>query len=183
MKIVITGGAGFIGSHLAEQFLIQNNAVVIIDNFVNGQLQNIPQGFEKLDVVNADISQTGNWYKYFKNVDQVYHLAALADIVPSIKDPSSYYQSNVTGTFNVLEASRQYKVQKFIYAASASCYGLSEIIPTPETAQIDPQYPYAMSKRLGEELVLHWDKIYDLNTLSLRLFNVYPSRWKITLKN
>ena len=97
----------------------------------------------------------------------------MADIVPSIQNPNSYYDSNVTGTFNVLEASRWANIEKFIYAASSSCYGIPSSYPTPENSLIEPQYPYALTKRLGEELVLHWGQTYKLPVISLRFFNVY----------
>ena len=109
-------------------------------------------------------------------MDKVFHLAALADIVPSIQQPNEYYDSNVTGTLNVLEACRKYKVKKIVYAASSSCYGIANQIPTNEKAPISPQYPYALTKQLGESLILHWSKIYKINSTSLRLFNVYGSR-------
>jgi UDP-glucose 4-epimerase len=114
--------------------------------------------------------------RVFEKVDIVFHIAALADIVPSIQNPVSYYQANVSGTFNVLEAARKVGVKKFVYVASSSCYGIPDEYPTSETAEIRPQYPYAVTKRLGEELVLHWTQIYKLPAVSLRLFNVYGPR-------
>jgi UDP-glucose 4-epimerase len=110
------------------------------------------------------------------SVKWVFHLAALADIVPSIRRPAEYFRANVDGTLAVLEAARQNRVERFIYAASSSCYGIPDHYPTPETAAISPQYPYALTKRLGEELVLHWAQVYGLPALSLRLFNVYGPR-------
>jgi UDP-glucose 4-epimerase len=106
----------------------------------------------------------------------VFHLAALADIVPSIERPTDYFRSNVVGTESVLEAARKANVRRVIYAASSSCYGIPSHYPTPETAPIQPQYPYALTKRLGEELVLHWGHVYGLSAVSLRFFNVYGIR-------
>jgi UDP-glucose 4-epimerase len=106
----------------------------------------------------------------------VFHLAALADIVPSIENPDKYYQSNVNGTFNVLEACRKYQVKKIIYSASSSCYGIPDEYPTKETAAIRPQYPYALTKNLGEQLIMHWCQIYNLPAVCLRFFNVYGPR-------
>jgi UDP-glucose 4-epimerase len=100
----------------------------------------------------------------------------LADIVPSIENPDDYYSTNVTGTYNVLKASINNKVKRFIYSASSSCYGIPNEFPTKETSEISPQYPYALSKRLGEELAIHFANIYELNATSLRLFNVYGPR-------
>jgi UDP-glucose 4-epimerase len=107
-------------------------------------------------------------------------MAGRADIVPSITNPSSYFQSNVKGTLNILEASRKAKIKKFIYAASASCYGIPERYPTDEKSKIDPQYPYALTKFLGEQLVIRWSKFYDMPNVSLRFFNVYGPRSRTT---
>ena len=112
----------------------------------------------------------------FNSVDWVIHLAALADIVPSIVKPDDYYRSNINGTFNVLEACRKYDVKKIVYSASSSCYGIPDEYPTKETAKICPQYPYALTKYLGEQLIMHWSHVYDLPAVSLRFFNVYGPR-------
>jgi UDP-glucose 4-epimerase len=108
--------------------------------------------------------------------ERVFHLAALADIVPSVERPDDYYDTNVTGTFNVLQAARAAGCRRFVYAASSSCYGIPDAYPTAETAAIRPQYPYALTKYLGEELVLHWAQVYGLPAASLRFFNVYGPR-------
>ena len=100
----------------------------------------------------------------------------MADIVPSINDPEAYFHANVVGTLNVLQASKKYKIKRFIYSASSSCYGIPAAYPTPEDTPMEPQYPYALTKRLGEELVIHWAKLYNLPALSLRFFNVYGPR-------
>jgi len=110
----------------------------------------------------------------------VFHLAGLADIVPSIEQPDAYFKTNVTGTYNVLECARNSRVKRFIYAASSSCYGIPSEYPTPEHAAIKPEYPYALTKYMGEELVLHWSKLYKIPALSLRLFNVYGPRSRTT---
>jgi len=126
--------------------------------------------------VECDISKPGQWQNLLKNKDYVFHLAALADIVPSIENPDGYYRSNVNGTFNVLEACRKHQVKKIVYSASSSCYGIPDEYPTKETAEIRPQYPYALTKYLGEQLVMHWCHVYDLPAVSLRFFNVYGHR-------
>jgi len=118
--------------------------------------------------------------KYFKKVDWVFHLAGLADIVPSIENPKKYFDANVVGTLNVLEASKKAKVKKFIYAASASCYGIPKKYPTNENSKIDPQYPYATTKNIGEQLVLHWNKVYKMSNISLRFFNAYGPKSRTT---
>ena len=176
MKSVITGGAGFIGSHLAEAISKLGHQVVVLDNFSTGRMENLENIRHKIQIIDDSIDVYGAWSRVFEDADWVFHLAALADIVPSIEKPEDYFAVNVNGTFNVLRASREAQVSRFIYTASSSCYGLPDEFPTPENAQIQPQYPYALTKWLGEELVLHWAKVYQLPALSLRLFNVYGPR-------
>ena len=175
MKILITGGAGFIGSHLIEK-LLNKHKIIVIDNLSTGRLENIKKFLPKITFIKADISKMSDIKKYFKGIDRVFHLAALADIVPSIKNPHEYYNSNVTGTLNVLKCSEHFKVSKFLYAASSSCYGIPKKYPTDEKQAFAPQYPYALTKMMGEQLVLHWSKVYKLKYISLRLFNVYGTR-------
>jgi UDP-glucose 4-epimerase len=176
MRVVITGGAGFIGSHVVDAFLDKGAKVTILDNLSTGRIENLEHVKNSIDLIECDIGKVTGWEKKFKDADCVIHLAALADIVPSIENPGSYYSSNVTGTLNVLEAARQFHIGKIVYAASSSCYGMANIFPTPEDAPIMPEYPYALTKRMGEELVSHWNKVYGLPSVSLRFFNVYGTR-------
>ncbi len=178
MKALVTGGCGFIGSHLAEMLLALGHEVVILDNLACGRKENIksfdkhPQlSFHQIDICDRDVLRP-----YLQGVDWVFHMAGLADIVPSIEQPDNYYQTNVTGTLNVLQCALDAGVKRLVYAASSSSYGIPDIYPTPETSPIDPQYPYALTKFMGEELVLHWAKTYKLPAVSLRLFNVYGPR-------
>ena len=178
MKVLVTGGCGFIGSHMVDRLLNEGHQVVVLDNCSTGRIENLEhhKGNQKLDVHICDISEYDSIEKYFEGVDKVFHIAALADIVPSIQDPLKYHRSNVDGTANVLEASRKHNIKRFIYAASSSCYGIPDTYPTPEDTPINPQYPYALTKYLGEEYVLHWHKIYNLPITSMRFFNVYGPR-------
>ena len=176
MKSLITGGAGFIGSHLAEKLVAMGHKVIVIDNFFIGKKKNLKKLKKNLKIINADVKNYNKIEKYFKNIDNVFHLAALADIVPSIENPQKYYDANVSGTMNVLEASKKYKIKRFLYSASSSCYGIPNKYPTKETSDIKPEYPYALTKWLGEELVMHYSNIYKLNATSLRFFNVYGPR-------
>lgn len=178
MKYLVTGGAGFIGSHLLDRLLEEGNNVTVIDNFSTGRIENLAhhKDNKNLTVIKQDISDLEKVKPYFKGIDIVFHLAALADIVPSIVNPIGYYRTNVSGTITVAEASRLSKVKKLIYAASSSCYGIPDIYPTPETSKIQPQYPYALTKFLGEQILMHWIKVYNLPVISLRLFNVYGPR-------
>lgn len=176
MKSLVTGGAGFIGSHLVDLLLANNIEVTVIDNFSTGRPLNLNHVKDKVELIEADIGSSGDWISKFKNIDYVFHLAALADIVPSIQNPESYFKSNVNGTFNVLQAARHASVKRFVYAASSSCYGIPDNYPTREDSAILPQYPYALTKRMGEELVSHWAEVYKLPAVSLRFFNVYGPR-------
>ena len=178
MKIIITGGAGFIGSHIAERYTKFSSAskIIILDNLSTGRLENIKNFKEKVTFIKCDLSKKGAWMKHFKNARYVFHMASLADIVPSIEKPEEYFKSNVTSTLNILEASRENKCKKIIYAASSSCYGIPKSFPTKENDQINPMYPYALTKHLGEQLLMHWNKVYNIPVVSLRLFNVYGLR-------
>ena len=178
MKAMITGGCGFIGSHLADFLIDSNYEVVVVDNLSIGRLDNISQLLDKskFSFFQVDITDFDKLEIHFKGVDLVFHLAALADIVPSIENPKSYFQVNVSGTFNVLEACRKHNVKKIVYTASSSCYGIPEQYPTKESAEIRPQYPYALTKNMGEQMVMHWSQLYGLAAVSLRFFNVYGPR-------
>lgn len=175
---MVTGGSGFIGSHLVERLLGDGWQVVVIDNYSTGRPQNLAAfaNDPKLTVVQRDIAASEPLLPLFEGADWVFHVAALADIVPSIQRPLEYMHSNVNGTFAVLEAARAAGVKRFVYVASSSCYGIPDVYPTPETAPIRPQYPYALSKYLGEESALHWGRVYGLPVVSLRFFNVYGPR-------
>ena len=175
---IVTGGAGFIGSHLVDRLLADGHRVIVLDNLSTGRLDNLAQHRNKpsVQIAQADVADRDAITPYFEGVDWVFHLAALADIVPSIQRPLDYHRSNVDGTVAVLEAARVAGAKRFIYAASSSCYGIPGVYPTPETATIRPQYPYALTKYLGEEYVLHWGQVYGFPVISLRLFNVYGPR-------
>tara|TARA_B110001450_G_C17624495_1_gene482591 strand:- start:490 stop:1470 length:981 start_codon:yes stop_codon:yes gene_type:complete len=175
-KYIVTGGAGFIGSHLVETLVKKNKKVVILDNLSTGRLSNIINFKNKIRFINCDISKEGNWTKEFKGKCIIFHLASLADIVPSIENPKKYFESNVKGTLNILNSCRKAKVLKFVYSASSSCYGIPKNYPTKENEIIDPKYPYALTKKMGEDLIIHWAKIYKIPFISLRLFNVYGTR-------
>ncbi len=179
---VVTGGAGFIGSHMVERLLADGDAVVAIDSLVNGSLTNLEavRGHPRLRFERADITDAAAIAPLFEGADRVFHYAALADIVPSIQKPMEYHRANVDGTINVLEAARAAGVRRLVYAASSSCYGLPDAFPTPEDSPIRPMYPYALTKYLAEQYVLYWNRIYGLPTVSLRLFNVYGPRVRTT---
>src|SRR5687768_6510517 len=178
MKALVTGGCGFIGSHMVDLLVQEGIEVIIIDNLSSGSIKNIEHHKHntKVHFHHHDISDYIAIKSLFKDVDFVFHFAALADIVPSIERPFEYHNSNVNGTITVLEAARNSNVKRLIYAASSSCYGIPDQYPTPETADIRPQYPYALTKYLGEQYCLHWQQIYKMNITCMRFFNVYGPR-------
>ena len=175
---MVTGGAGFIGSHLVERLLDDGDSVTVLDNFATGSLKNLESVTDhpRLSVHQVSVAGPETIAPLFNGIDHVYHLAGLADIVPSIERPQEFHNANVNGTLAVLEASREAGVKRFVYAASSSCYGLPDRFPTRETDEIRPMYPYALTKYLGERYVLHWNAFYQFPTISLRLFNVYGPR-------
>ena len=178
-RYVVTGGAGFIGSHLTDALLADGHEVVVVDNFATGRQKNLTaaQRSPRMTLCELDIAgDPAALAGAFAGAAGVFHLAGLADIVPSIERPGDYYRANVHGSFQVCEAARAAGVRKIVYAASSSCYGIPAEFPTPETAATQPQYPYALTKELGEKLVLHWGRVYGLDTVSLRLFNVFGPR-------
>ena len=177
MRFVVTGGAGFIGSHLVERLINDGAEVTVLDNFSTGHRENLSWiASDRLEVIECDIGISGSWGEEFRDVDGVFHLAALADIVPSIKNPDKYFNSNVTGTLNILEACRTNDVGRVVYTASSSCYGDDAPVPTNEVDLTDPKYPYALTKLLGEQLMFHWGRVYGISCQSFRLFNVYGTR-------
>ena len=178
MKVLVTGGAGFIGSHLVERLAADGHSVTVLDNLSTGKKGNLDGVRRRTDlsVQQVDVASYDEIRPLFDGVQWVFHLAALADIVPSIQKPLLYHRSNVDGTVAVLDAARSAGVERFVYAASSSCYGIPDELPTPETAPARPMYPYALTKHVGEQYVLHWERVYGLPAISLRLFNVYGPR-------
>jgi len=174
---VVTGGAGFIGSHMVDLLLERNYDVRVIDNLVGGREANVAhhRNNPHFDLVVSDIRDFKPGASIFAGVDHVIHFAGIGDIVPSIERPIDYMSVNVQGTVHMLECARHAGVSKFVYAASSSCYGLAAT-PTREDHPIDPQYPYALSKYQGEQTVFHWHRVYRLPVNSIRIFNAYGTR-------
>jgi len=179
-KVIVTGGAGFIGSHMVELLLKKNYKVIVLDNFSTGKSKNLSHLKKRnLIVKKIDITKLSKKSKIFKNVSYVFHFAGVGEIVPSIENPLYYFYNIIIGTIKVLECCFNNNVKKIIYAASSSCYGIAKT-PTNETHKIDPQYPYALSKYIGEMCVFHWGKLFKLPYISIRIFNAYGPRVKTT---
>ena len=174
-KILITGGAGFIGSNLCEYFLSKEYQVICMDNFSTGHKLNIAPFLsnENFTLIEADIRNLTDCHKATKGVDYVLHQAALGSVPRSIQDPITTNEVNVTGFLNMLTASRDAKVKRFIYAASSSTYGDSEALPKVEEVIGKPLSPYAITKYVNELYADIFSKTYSLETIGLRYFNVF----------
>lgn len=173
---VVTGGAGFIGSHVVDCLVARGFRVHVVDNMVGGRAENLAH-HKKSEIVleERDIRSFNPGDSLFAGARYVFHFAGIGDIIPSIENPCEYMAANVQGTVHALECARAAGAAKFVYAASSSCYGLAEV-PTHEDHPIRPQYPYALSKYLGEQAALHWAQVYRLPVNSVRIFNAYGTR-------
>lgn len=178
---VVTGGAGFIGSHMVDLLLDRGFAVRVIDNLTGGHKSNLVHRESDLDLTSywEDICRLEPDSPIFAGAKYVFHFAGIGDIVPSIERPIEYMNVNVQGTARVLECARAAGVEKFVYAASSSCYGLAAT-PTDEQHPIAPQYPYALSKYQGEQALFHWHQVYGLPVNSVCIFNAYGPRVRTT---
>ena len=174
---VVTGGAGFIGSHMVDVLVERGFSVRAIDNLTGGREENLAPHRNNPDLVleKRDIRSCSPDDRLFRDARYVFHFAGIGDIVPSIERPLEYMSANVQGTAHMLECARNARVEKFVYAASSSCYGLASV-PTREDHPIEPRYPYALSKYLGEQAALHWHRVYKLPVNSIRIFNAYGTR-------
>jgi UDP-glucose 4-epimerase len=177
-KILVTGGAGFIGSHLAFELLKRKHSVVIFDNLCFGKIANLKEISKKpgFEFVEGDIRDENKLEAAFHGVNAVIHLAALIDITASVIDPASTNEVNVRGTLNVLKEAARCKVKRFVFASSTAVYGDSETLPVTEKAIVNPISPYAASKLAGEAYCKAFAGSYGLSTVVLRFFNVYGPR-------
>jgi len=174
-KVVVTGGAGFIGSNLADFLIEQNLEVIVIDNLSTGKRENINSNaiFKQIDLAEVAIDDLVD---LFNGVDVVFHLAALARVQPSIDDPYNFNRVNVNSTLKVLMAANTAGVKRVVYSASSSAYGDAVEFPTPETHSTNPLSPYGLQKLIGEQYCKMFSEVYGLDTVSLRYFNVYGER-------
>ena len=182
MYCLVTGAAGFIGSHLCDLLLAEGHTVLGVDDLSTGSDANLSSALAaphfslvRKAVADLSVADLGGL-----PVDWIFHLAGRADLIPSIQNPEDYFRVNVEGTFRVLELARAVGAKRFLYAASSTCYGVAELVPTPETYPCAPRHPYGLTKFLGEQLVMHWSLVYKIPAISLRLFNVYGPRSRTT---
>jgi len=171
-KVVVTGGAGFVGSNMVDRLIAEGKEVIILDNFSTGKRENCnPKAIVyKIDLSIDDLDP------YLDGVDVVFHFAALARVQPSIEDPLTFNKHNVDSTLRLLMACNKAGVKRVVYSASSSAYGNTDIFPTPETTPTNPLSPYGLQKLIGEQYCKLFSEVYGLDTVSLRYFNVYGER-------
>jgi UDP-glucose 4-epimerase len=182
MKCIVTGAAGFIASHLCDLLLAQGHEVLGIDDFSTGRESNLlsARTSPRFSLLFRSVAELKATDFADRKIDWIFHLAGRADLIPSIQNPEDYFRVNVEGTFRMLELARAVGARQFLYAASSTCYGIADVVPTPETFPCVPRHPYGLTKFLGEQLVMHWSLVYKIPAISLRLFNVYGPRSRTT---
>ena len=175
MRVLITGGAGFIGSHMCELCLRQGHSLRVIDNLSTGKRENLPQ-HARVEFIEGDIGEVGTVNAAMAGVDAVVHLAAVASVQASIDDPIATHRTNFDGTLNLLEAARVNRVQRFVYASSAAVYGDTERLPVGEDTPLNPLSPYAADKLAGEHYLRYYHRKHGLAGTAFRFFNIYGPR-------
>ncbi len=176
LKILVTGGAGFIGSHLVDLLLSQNHQVVVLDNFSTGKLNNLPSANCALSIITGDICCSDTVEQAATGCDAIVHLAAVASVQASVEHPCGTHQVNLVGTLNLLEAAKKQGIRRFVYASSAAVYGDTEELPVSETTQLKPLTPYAADKLAGEYYIDFYRRQYDLQPVIFRFFNIFGPR-------
>ncbi|MCD6194026.1 MAG: SDR family oxidoreductase [Candidatus Aminicenantes bacterium] len=176
MRCLVTGGAGFIGSHLVEGLLERGHSVRVVDNFLTGKRENLARVVSKIELVEGDIRDFSLCQEITREIDWVFHQAALPSVPRSVEDPGLSNEINVTGTLNLLIAAREAAVKKFIFASSSSVYGDDQNLPKKEDILGQPLSPYAITKRVGEMYCLVFNQLYGLSTICLRYFNIFGPR-------
>lgn len=173
---LVTGGAGFIGSHVVEELVRRKEKVVILDNLSSGYLKNIEPFRDKIKFIKGDVTNKKDVEKAIKGVDFVLHLAASLSVVESVEKPKKYFKNNIVGTNNILLVSVKHKVKKVVFSSSCSVYGTADEFPTPETYQGVKLSPYAITKYTGEDLCRYYSAVFGMKSVILRYFNVYGVR-------
>lgn len=176
MRCLVTGGAGFIGSHLVEGLLERGHFVRVVDNFLTGKKENLQSVLDNIELVEGDIRDFTLCREVIQDIDWVFHQAALPSVPRSVEDPRLSNEINVTGTLNLLTAAKEAEVKKFIFASSSSVYGDEPGLPKKENVLGQPLSPYAVTKRVGELYCLVFNQLYGLSTICLRYFNIFGPR-------
>jgi len=179
MKAIITGGAGFIGSHLVDRLITQGHQVTIIDNLSSGKIENIEQWLNDppFKLIKADLKEPASWIECFRDIDAVYHYAANPEVKVSVTNPEVHYRENLESTFHVLEACRKKGVPLVIFASTSTVYGEPKVMPTPETyLPLEPISVYGAVKLACETLIQTYTKLYPIKALTLRYANIIGPR-------
>ena len=176
MKYIVTGGCGFIGSNLVDKLVDLGHDVTIFDNLSSGKVENINERARFIEVDISRDDELKDCKKWFDGVDTIFHTAARARVQPSIIDPISFNKTNVDGTLMLLKLAVDSGVRRFVYSASSSAYGNTDVFPTPESQSTNPLSPYGAQKLMGEIYCKTFSQVYDIETVSLRYFNVYGER-------
>lgn len=171
----MTGGAGFVGSHVVARMLEEGHSVAVLDNFSSGRRENLAI-MPEAEVTEADVRDFETVERKLAGVDTVFHLAAMVSVPASLEDPRTTWEVNLKGTYNVLEAARRAKVRRMVFTSSSAVYGENPKPPFKENSPLLPESPYALTKLMGEELCSLYGRLYKLETVILRLFNVYGPR-------
>lgn len=177
-KVLVAGGAGFIGSHIVDELIARGYSVSVLDNMFEGRMENLSASIKKIEFVKADIRDKEAVDKICKNTDHILHQAARRSVPASLKEPMEYNDVNINGTLNLLEAARKHDIKSFVFASSSSVYGevKESDLPQKETMVPSPLSPYALTKLAGEQYLNIYYKLYGLKTVSLRYFNVFGPR-------
>lgn len=176
MNILVTGGAGFIGSHLTDALLDEGHHVTILDNLITGKRDNLPEYHQNMTFIEGDIGDATLVSKIMQNMDMVFHLAACVSVQKSVEEPEYSKSVNIDGFFTILEAAKAVNIKKFIFASSAAVYGNPHSFPIKETDNIAPTSPYGLEKRVGEQYLQLYTDMYELDFIAARFFNVYGAR-------
>jgi nucleoside-diphosphate-sugar epimerase len=176
MRALVTGGAGFIGSHIVEELLRDGASVRVLDNFSSGKRDNLESFHGDLEILEGDLRDTQAVKAATRDVDLIFHLAAFISVPLSMQDPETCFAINVAGTVTLLEAARQAGVRKVVLSSSAAVYGNTDIFPTGEETPLQPLSPYALSKQVNEQYARLYTRIFNLPVIALRYFNVYGPR-------
>ncbi|MCF6266081.1 MAG: NAD-dependent epimerase/dehydratase family protein [Desulfuromusa sp.] len=176
MNILVTGGGGFIGSHLVDLLLEHEHFVTVLDNFSTGKCSNLPQVHSQLQIIEGDIRNADTVSQAADDCDAIVHLAAVASVQASVDDPIGTHEVNLIGTVNLLEAAKQHSIKRFVFASSAAVYGNTEVMPVSETTSLSPLTPYAADKLASEYYIDFYRRQYGCLPAVFRFFNIFGSR-------
>ena len=176
MKILVTGGGGFIGSHLVDLFIERKHSVTVLDNFSTGKRSNLPQEHPQLQIIEGDIRNAATVFQAAAGCDAIVHLAAVASVQASVDDPIGTHEVNLVGTVNLLEAAKQHSIKRFVFASSAAVYGNTEVMPVSEATTLSPLTPYAVDKLASEYYIDFYRRQHHLLPTVFRFFNIFGPR-------